>query len=82
MRTLYRYVGHRLEKHKLTEECFPREEEFDTFGKLYRCRTGGANRHDHYGYLKMKEAKAEEIEVTKAAIHSLKNHLVMLGGTE
>ena len=75
---LYRYVGHTLEKHKITEYCFPQLEAFDRFGQLWRCRVRGD--HDHYGYALGKEAKAEEIESTKIELVRLQGWLTVLLG--
>lgn len=73
---LYRYVSHVLEKHEVGEDCLPQiVPGYETYGTLYRCRS---DKHDHYGFLKRKEAKAEEIEQTKLEIIELKRHLEVL----
>lgn len=66
---LYRYIRHVLEKHVVGADCLPQVVPgYETYGTLYRCRSNG---HDHYGFLKQKEAKAEEIDATKQEIFKL-----------
>jgi hypothetical protein len=69
---LYRYVNHKLEKHDMTSGCYPQMEPFNSFGQLWRCR---CDRHDVYGYEQQKQAKQEEIALTKIEIYQLNKYL-------
>jgi len=74
-KTLYQYnTHHQLEKHKVASGCNP-QKICDWPGPRYRCRT---EKHDFYGWSKLKDARSEEISLACDAIHKLKLHLESL----
>ncbi len=68
---LYRFdVNHRLDEHKLTEQCKPEK----CFTGVTKCSHGAfPTEHLFYGYLTKKEAAKEEVTRIKYQIKVLKS---------
>ena len=75
-KTLYRYTCKSIEKHRLSASCIPQVVQENEYGVLWRCTCTG----DYYGYASLKEAKAEEYDVTFERLRDEQEWLKKLTG--